>query len=138
MKIWINVHSLIPVSLFQTISCKFKKNHLHIISGTSNPSCSPYSGNNQWLKFDVESLSLPEKDTELFYCLVARLLFRSKIARPVIQACVAYIFTRMELPTNNHKDRHLNIDILFVNKTQMFWCYPWKIDVVYVFWDVVF
>ena len=26
----------------------------------------------------------------------------------------------MKLPTNNHKDRHLNIDILFVKKIKMF------------------
>ena len=55
-------------------------------------SCSQFSGNNQQFKVDVESPSLSEKDAELFYRLVARLLFTSKISKPDIQACVTYIF----------------------------------------------
>ena len=81
---------------------------------------SHYSGNDQLFKVDVESPSLPAKDAELFYRYVTRLLFTSKRARPDIQACVVYIFTKMELLINYYKDRHLDIDILFVNKTQMF------------------
>ena len=61
---------------------------------------SHYSGNNQLFKVDVGSPSLPAKDTELFYCHVARLLFASKRARLDIQACVASIFTRVELTMN--------------------------------------
>ena len=45
---------------------------------------------------------------------------QEKKFRPDIQACVAYIFSRMILSMNYYKDRHLDIDILFVNKTQMF------------------
>ena len=79
-----------------TIStCKLTKNRSHIISSTSVPSCSSYFGNNQRFKLDVESPSLTEKDTELLYSLVARLLFTSKIARLDVQAYVAYIFTRI-------------------------------------------
>ena len=98
------------------IPLKFTKNHSHIVSNTCIPGHSPHSGNNQRFKIDVESPSIPEKNIELFYCLIARLLFTCKISRTDIQACVAYIFTRMILPTNYHKDRHLNIDILFVKK----------------------
>ena len=81
-----------------------------------------HSRNDQRFKVDVKSPSLPEKDVELFYRLVTRLLFTSKIVRPDIQACVGYIFTKIELPMNYYKDRHLNmdIDILFKDKTQMF------------------
>ena len=110
-----------------TIStCKLMKNRSHIVSGTPIPKRSPYFGNVQRFKLDVESSSLPEKDIDLFYRLVARLLFTSEIPRPDIQACVVCIFTRIELPTNYHQDRHLNIDILFVNKAQMFLMLPQK------------
>ena len=37
-----------------------------------------------------------------------------------VQAYVTYIHTKMELPTNYYKDRHLKINILFVKKIQMF------------------
>ena len=83
-------------------------------------SCSQYFGNNQRFKVEVESQSLPEKDAELFYCFVARLLFRNKIARPDIQACVPYIFTRIKLSMNYYKDRHLDIDSSFMYKFQTF------------------
>ena len=108
------------------ITCNLTKNRSHIVSGASIPGRSPHSGNNQRFKFDVESPSIPEKDIELFYRLVTRLLFTSEIARIDVQACVAYIFTRMKLPTNYHKDRYLNIDILFVNKIQIFLKLPLK------------
>ena len=61
-----------------------------------------------------------EKDIMLLYRLIGRLLFTSKITISDIQACVAYILTMMELPTNYHKDRHLNVDILFVKKMRIF------------------
>ena len=81
---------------------------------------SHYSRNDQLFKVDAESTSLPAEDIEIFYCHVTRLLFASKRARPDIQACVAYIFTRMELTLNYYMNRHLDIDLLFVNKTQIF------------------
>ena len=65
-----------------------------------------YSGNNQLFKVDIDSTSLPAKDTELFYCNVARLLFASKKSRPDIQACVASLFAREELPMKYYKDIH--------------------------------
>ena len=105
---------------FPIIVLELTKNCSHIISGISIPGRSTYSENKQRFKLNVESPSIPEKDIELFYRFIAILLFTSKITRPDVQACVAYIFTRMELPTNCHKDRHLNIDILFLKKIQFF------------------
>ena len=123
--LFINTGVYIPIS-----TCKFTKNCSYIVSGTSIPNstsipiCSQYSENNHRFKVDVESPNLPEKDVELLYCLVSRLLYTSKITRPDIYACVVYIFVRMELPTEYHKDKHLDIDTLFVNKTQMFLILP--------------
>ena len=110
---FINTGASIPI-----ITCRFTKNSSYVVSGKSISSRSQYSGSNQRFNVDVESSSLPEKNAELFCCLVTRLVFTSKIFRPDIQACVAYILTRMELPMKYHKDRHLDIDILFMNKTQ--------------------
>ena len=39
---------------------------------------------------------LPPKDTELYHCHVARLLFASKRARPDIQVYVAFLYTRVK------------------------------------------
>ena len=65
---FINTGASISISTW-----KFTKHRSHIINGTFNPSFSPISGNDQWFKINVESPSLPEMDTELFYCLVIRL-----------------------------------------------------------------
>ena len=100
--------------------------HTYNISDKPLSDCSSYSGNNQRFKLNVESPSIPEKDIELFYCLVGRLLFTSEITRPDVQAWVTYILTMMRLPKNYCKDRHLNIDILFVRKIQMFLLLPKK------------
>ena len=62
-------------------------------------SCSYYPGNNQFFKVDYDSPSLPPKDTELFHCHVARLLFASKRPRPDIQVCVTFLCTRVKSPT---------------------------------------
>ena len=94
----INSGASIPIS-----TCKFTKNRSYIDSSAFIPistykftmfdhskditveayeelknSCSHYSGNDQLFKVDVESACLPTKDTELFYCHVARLLFANK------------------------------------------------------------
>ena len=112
---FIDVGTSIPI-----ITWKLTKNCSHIISDKPLSSCSSYSGNNQRFKLDVESSSIPVKDIELFYCLIGRLSFTSKITRPDIQACVTYVLTMMKLPTNYRKDRNLNTDILFVKKMQIF------------------
>ena len=59
---------------------------------------------------------MSEKDIGLLHRLIERLLFSSKITRPDVFACVSYIITRMELPTNYHEDGHLNVDVLFMKK----------------------
>ena len=103
-----------------TIAWELTKKCSHIISDISIPSCSPHSGNNQRFKLDAESPNMSEKDIELLYCLIWRLLFTGKITVLDVQACVIYILTRVELSTNYHNGRHLNIDILFVKKIQIF------------------
>ena len=99
---------------------------LFIVSGTSNPGRLQHSGKDQRFKLDVESPSIPEKDLELLYRVISRLLFTSGLVRPDVQACVAYVFTRMKLPRNCHNNRHLNIDILFEHKIQIFLMLPLK------------
>ena len=99
---------------------KITKKRSHIISDVSIPGRLPHSGFSQRFKLNADSPSMSEKDIGLLYCLIERLLFTSKFTRPDIHACVSYIITRMELPTNYHKDRHLNVDVLFMKKIQLF------------------
>ena len=63
---------------------------------------------------------MSEKDIGLLHRLIERLLFSRKITRPDVLACVSYIITMIELPTNYHKDGHLSVDVLFVKKIQLF------------------
>ena len=95
-----------------------------IISHTSSvinlSSCSSYSGSNERSKLDVESSSITMKYIELFYCLIRRLLFTSKITRPNTHDCVAYLLTIIKVPTIYHKNRNLNTDLLFMKKIRMF------------------
>ena len=80
----------------------------------------PHSGNSQRFKLDAELPSISEKDIELLHCLIGSLLFTSKVTISKVQACITYILKRMELSINYHNGRNLNIDMLFVNKIQMF------------------
>ena len=114
-----------------------QKNQSHIISGTSIPSQSLYSGNKQRFKLNVELSSILEKDIELFYLFNGRLFFTSKITRPDVQACVIYILTRMKLKKELSQGQTLeyryiiceeNIDVFNVTSEQY----------MYVFWDVIF
>ena len=59
---------------------------------------------------------MSEKDIGPLHRLIEGLRFSSKISRPDVLACVSYIITRMELPTNYHEDGHLGVDVLFVKK----------------------
>ena len=136
-RLFINTGASILISI-----CKFTKNHSCTESYISIPTstckftmldhpkdvvveaymepknkCPQYSGNDQLFKIDVESQSLPEKNAELFHHHITRLLFTSRIAILDIQNCVAYILTKMKLLISYYKDRHLDIDILLVNKT---------------------
>ena len=99
---------------------KLTKNCLHIISAISIPGRLPHSGFSQRFKLDADLPSMSEKDVGLLYRLIERLLFTRKITRPDVQACVSYIITKMELPTNYHEDGHLNVDVLFVKKIRLF------------------
>ena len=121
---FIDTSTSIPI-----VTLKLIKNRSNILNNKPLSCCSSYSRNNQRFKLDVKSSSIPVKDIELFYCLIRRLLFKSKITRPDIQACVTYVLTMMKLRTNYHKDRTLNTDISFIKKICMFilsfaedWC----------------
>ena len=73
-------HLMIPNSTFEFTIFDYFKDVIVEASEDLKNSCSHYSGNNQLFKIDVDSPSLPLKDTELFYHHIARLLFTSKIA----------------------------------------------------------
>ena len=62
-------------------------------------SCSYYPGNNSLIKVDLDLPKLPIKNAELFYCHIARLRFVSKSARPDLQSCVAFLCTKVKIPT---------------------------------------
>ena len=102
------------------VSGKLTKKQSHIINDISIPGCLSHSGFSQRFKLNNESPNMSEKDLGLPYCLIERLLLTRKITRPDVHACVSYIITRIELPTNYHKDRNLNTDALFKKKIQMF------------------
>ena len=102
------------------VTWKLTKNQSHIISDISTPGCLPHSGFSQRFVLNANSPSMSDKDIGLLHRLIERLLFSSKITRPDVLACVSYIITRMELPTNYHKVGHLNVDVLFMKKIQLF------------------
>ena len=53
----------------------------------------------QILKIDYDSTSLPLKDAEFFHRHVVRLLFASKRITSDILFCVAFLCTRVKVPT---------------------------------------
>ena len=63
-----------------------------------------------------DSPNMSDKDKQLLYSLIERLLFMREIAVPGVHACVSYIITRIELPTLYHKNGHLQVDVLSVKK----------------------
>ena len=107
-------------------------NRSHIISNKSTPGCLPHCDINQGFKLNVESPSIPEKSIELFYCLIARPLFISKITRLDIQVGITYILTKMKLLTNYHKDRHLESRYIFCEEDRIIFTVTYKI-LMYVF-----
>ena len=62
-------------------------------------SCSYYPEDNQLFKVDADSPRLSQKDADIFHRHVTRLLFANKRARPNIQVGVAFLYTRVKLPT---------------------------------------
>ena len=95
-----------------------QKNCSHIINDRTIFSCSLYYGRHQRFKYNDKSSSIPVKVIELFYHLIRRLLFTSKINRSNVQDCVMSLLTTMELPMNYHKNIILNTDLLFTKKIQ--------------------
>ena len=81
--LFIDTGASIPI-----VAWNLMKNHSHIIINISIPGCSPHSGNSQKLKLDAESPSMSEKDIELVYCLIGRLLFTIKVTISDAQTCV--------------------------------------------------
>ena len=96
------------------IAWKLTKNRSHIISDISIPGCLPHSGFSQRFKLNANSPRMSGKDIGLLYCLIKRLVLTSKITRPDVLVCVLYIITRVESPTDYHKDSHLNVEVLLV------------------------
>ena len=64
-------------------------------------SCLYYPENYYLFKVNYNSSSLPTKDAECFHCHVARLLFVSKIARPDIQSCIAFLCIMLKGKSTN-------------------------------------
>ena len=93
------------------VTWKLTKNQSHTINDISTPGHLPHSGFSQRFILNDNSPSMSDKDIGLLHPLIERLLFSSKITRPDILACVSYIITRIELPTNYHEDGHLNVDV---------------------------
>ena len=56
----------------------------------------------------------------MYYCLIKKLLFTSKITRPSVQKCVTSLLTTIEIPMNHYKNGNSNTDISFMKKIQTF------------------
>ena len=82
------------------VAWKLTKNFSHIISDISIPGFLPHFGNSQRFKLNAESPSMSEKDTELLYCLIRRLLFTSEVTISNVKACV----TICTYPSTYHVD----------------------------------
>ena len=90
-----NIDTYIPIVIW-----KLTKNRAHIISDISIHGRLPHSGSSQRFVLNVNSPNMSDKDIGLLHRLIEGLRFSSKITRPDVLACVSYIITRMELPTN--------------------------------------
>ena len=110
------------------VTWKLTKNCSHIISDILIHGQIPHSGVDKRFKLDAYSPSMSEKDIELLYRLIERLLLSCKVTRPDISTCVSYIIARMKSSTKYHEDKQLNVDVLFVKKIQLFILFLWKID----------
>ena len=63
------------------VSWKITKKPSPIISDISIPGCLPHSGFSHRFKMNADSPSMSDKDIQLLYCLIKRLLFIIKITR---------------------------------------------------------
>ena len=101
-------YSLMDTGTFiQIIAWKLTKNRSHIISDISIPGRLPHSGFSQRFKLNTNSPNMSDKDKQLLYSLIERLLFICKVTKPDIHDYVSYIITRMKSPTICHKNGHL-------------------------------
>ena len=98
------------------VTWKLTKNCSQIISDISIPGQILDSGFDQRFKLDTESPSMSEKDIGLLYRLIESVLLSCKVTWPIISACVSYTIARMESSTKYHKDKQLNVNVLFVKK----------------------
>ena len=72
-----------------------------------------YPGNNKLFKVHEDLQRLLPEDTDLFHHHVARLLLGSKRARSDIHVCVAFLYTRVKLRTEqDHRKLRRVIDYL--------------------------
>ena len=69
---------------------------------------------------DASLPSMSENDVELLYCLIERLLILLKVTQPDISTCISYVIAKIESSTKYHKNKQLNVDILFVKKIELF------------------
>ena len=55
---------------------------------------------------------MSDKDKQLLYSLIERLLFIHDIPAPEVHDCVSYIIIRMESPTICQENRHLKVNCI--------------------------
>ena len=60
----------------------------------------------------IDLPSMSNKNKQLLYSLIERLLPIREINALDVHACVSYIITRMQSPTICHKNDHLQVDVL--------------------------
>ena len=110
------------------ITWKLMKNFSHIISDISIPGRILHSGCSQRFKLDADSPSMSKKDIGLLYCLIEILLLSYKVTRPDISVCVSYTIGSLKLSTKHHKDKQMNVNMLFVKKIRLFILSSKKVD----------
>ena len=99
---------------------KFMKKQSRIIKGISIPDCLPHHGLSHMIKLNTDSSSMLDKDKQLLYDLIKRLLFISKITVPNVHGCTSYIITRMESPSICHENDLLQSDVISTKKLRLF------------------
>ena len=111
---------MLPISTCQFIIFDYLEDVIVVAAEYLKNGRSFYPGNDQMFKIDDDSPRLPPKNAELFYHHIARLLFTTKRARLDMQVCISFLYTRVKSPMDHYKDIYLDIDLLFVNKIQVF------------------
>ena len=102
------------------VGWKTMKKQLDIISKILIPGCLPHCGFCHRFELNDDLPSMSDKDKQLLYSLIKRLLFICEITIPEVHACVSYITTRIESPTLCHKKGHLKVEVLSMKKLRLF------------------